>query len=143
MAMTITALETPAVRALLIAAMSHLLTRLLRMISRPVWTYSRMRRASSPAHAWHRFRNMHQATPLPRTRGLARGTNAEIKANASAAGLLEPGTRVTENHPIVGARIKQAALRGTRLVVIDPRRDETTGTPEYKVTAVRIETMRS
>jgi formate dehydrogenase major subunit len=31
------------------------------------------------------------------------------------------GTNATENHPIVGARIKQAKLRGANLVVIDPR----------------------
>lgn len=34
------------------------------------------------------------------------------------------GTNATENHPIVGARIKQAVLRGARLIVIDPRRIE-------------------
>ncbi len=31
------------------------------------------------------------------------------------------GTNATENHPIIGARIKQAALKGAKLVVIDPR----------------------
>jgi formate dehydrogenase major subunit len=34
------------------------------------------------------------------------------------------GTNTTENHPVVGARIKQAALRGARLIVVDPRRIE-------------------
>jgi len=34
------------------------------------------------------------------------------------------GANPTENHPVVGARIKQAALKGARLVVIDPRRTE-------------------
>lgn len=34
------------------------------------------------------------------------------------------GTNSTENHPIVGARIKQAVLRGAKLIVIDPRRIE-------------------
>jgi formate dehydrogenase major subunit len=34
------------------------------------------------------------------------------------------GANATENHPIVGARIKQAALSGTKLIVIDPRRIE-------------------
>jgi formate dehydrogenase major subunit len=34
------------------------------------------------------------------------------------------GANPTENHPIVGARIKQAAIRGTRLIVVDPRRTE-------------------
>src|SRR3990170_3042125 len=34
------------------------------------------------------------------------------------------GANATENHPIVGARIKHAALRGANLIVIDPRRIE-------------------
>jgi formate dehydrogenase major subunit len=34
------------------------------------------------------------------------------------------GCNPTENHPIVGARIKQAVLRGAKLIVIDPRRIE-------------------
>lgn len=40
--------------------------------------------------------------------------------------ILVCGANPTENHPIVGARIKEAVLRGTRLVVIDPRRIELT-----------------
>ena len=39
----------------------------------------------------------------------------------SARTILVCGANPTENHPIVGARIKEAALRGTRLIVIDPR----------------------
>ena len=35
--------------------------------------------------------------------------------------ILVCGTNSTENHPIVGARIKQAALKGAKLIVIDPR----------------------
>jgi len=34
------------------------------------------------------------------------------------------GANPTENHPVVGVRIKQAVRRGARLVVIDPRRIE-------------------
>ena len=34
------------------------------------------------------------------------------------------GANPTEAHPVVGARIKQAVLKGARLVVIDPRRIE-------------------
>lgn len=34
------------------------------------------------------------------------------------------GSNATENHPIVGARIKQARLRGAHLIVIDPRQIE-------------------
>lgn len=41
-----------------------------------------------------------------------------------ARAILVCGSNTTENHPIVGARIKQAARRGARLIVIDPRRIE-------------------
>ncbi|HEY5895595.1 MAG TPA: formate dehydrogenase subunit alpha [Chthoniobacterales bacterium] len=41
-----------------------------------------------------------------------------------AATFLICGCNPTENHPIVGARIKQAVLRGAQLIVIDPRRIE-------------------
>ena len=40
--------------------------------------------------------------------------------------ILLVGCNPTENHPVVGARIKQAVLRGARLIVIDPRRIELT-----------------
>ena len=38
--------------------------------------------------------------------------------------ILVVGSNATENHPIVGARIRQAARRGANLIVIDPRRIE-------------------
>lgn len=38
--------------------------------------------------------------------------------------ILVAGSNATENHPIVGARIRQAALRGVPLIVIDPRKIE-------------------
>jgi formate dehydrogenase major subunit len=38
--------------------------------------------------------------------------------------ILVCGANATENHPIVGARIKQAARRGAQLIVVDPRRIE-------------------
>jgi formate dehydrogenase major subunit len=38
--------------------------------------------------------------------------------------ILVCGANITENHPIVGARIKQAALHGARLIVVDPRKIE-------------------
>ena len=41
--------------------------------------------------------------------------------------ILVCGANATENHPIVGARIKQAARRGARLIVIDPRAIELAG----------------
>jgi formate dehydrogenase major subunit len=41
------------------------------------------------------------------------------------------GANPTENHPIVGARIKQAVLNGARLIVIDPRRIELAGYADH------------
>ena len=41
-----------------------------------------------------------------------------------AATIMICGANPAENHPIVGARIKQAVLRGATLIVIDPRRTE-------------------
>ncbi|MDK2126838.1 formate dehydrogenase subunit alpha [Parachitinimonas caeni] len=38
--------------------------------------------------------------------------------------LMLSGCNPTENHPVVGARIKQAVRRGAKLIVIDPRRTE-------------------
>jgi formate dehydrogenase major subunit len=38
--------------------------------------------------------------------------------------ILVAGANPTENHPVVGARIRQAARRGAQLIVIDPRRTE-------------------
>jgi len=38
--------------------------------------------------------------------------------------ILLSGTNTTEGHPIVGARIKQAVLKGANLIVIDPRKIE-------------------
>jgi formate dehydrogenase major subunit len=55
------------------------------------------------------------------------GTGAATSAFADieeAGTILVCGSNPTENHPIVGARIKQAKLRGSNLVVIDPRRIE-------------------
>lgn len=40
--------------------------------------------------------------------------------------ILVSGSNTTENHPVVGTRIRQAKLRGTRLIVIDPRKIELT-----------------
>ena len=53
--------------------------------------------------------------------GLATNSFDDIEL---ARTILVCGANPTENHPIVGARIRQAARRGTRLIVIDPRRIE-------------------
>ncbi|HJV22236.1 MAG TPA: formate dehydrogenase subunit alpha [Holophagaceae bacterium] len=59
--------------------------------------------------------------------GLALGTGAATNsfADIDRAGLvMVVGANPTENHPIVGLRIKHRALKGMPLIVIDPRRTE-------------------
>ncbi|HEX7331309.1 MAG TPA: molybdopterin-dependent oxidoreductase, partial [Pyrinomonadaceae bacterium] len=55
--------------------------------------------------------------------GTGAATNAYDDLEKSEA-ILVCGANATENHPIVGARIKQATLKGAKLVVIDPRQIE-------------------
>ncbi|HEY8944815.1 MAG TPA: formate dehydrogenase subunit alpha [Polyangiaceae bacterium] len=47
-----------------------------------------------------------------------------------ASTILVCGANVTEAHPVVGARIKQRALAGASLIVVDPRRIELASLPE-------------
>ena len=68
-------------------------------------------------------------TPTAAAMKLMLGTGASTNSYndiEKAQTILLCGTNATENHPIVGARIKQAALNGTNLIVIDPRAIELT-----------------
>ncbi len=59
--------------------------------------------------------------------GMVTGTGAATAsyADIDECGLIVvAGSNPTEAHPVIGARLKQAALRGAGLVVIDPRRIE-------------------
>ncbi len=56
--------------------------------------------------------------------GAASASFADIER---ACAIVLAGANPTEAHPVVGARLKQAARRGARLVVIDPRATELTG----------------
>ncbi len=65
----------------------------------------------------------------PSAAGMRRsvGTGAATNSLADlerADVLLLSGSNTTESHPVTGARIKQAALKGMRLIVVDPRRTE-------------------
>jgi formate dehydrogenase alpha subunit len=60
---------------------------------------------------------------LRRSFGLSGATGSFSDIDAADAGIVI-GANPTEGHPVVGARIKQATLRGMRLVTIDPRRIE-------------------
>ena len=55
--------------------------------------------------------------------GLSGATGSFSDIDHADAALLI-GANPTEGHPVVGARIKQAAIRGMKLVTIDPRRIE-------------------
>ena len=55
--------------------------------------------------------------------GLSGATGSFTDIDHADAAILI-GANPTEGHPVVGARIKQAALRGMQLVTIDPRRIE-------------------
>jgi len=63
------------------------------------------------------------ATALNRMLGTGAATSSFDDVER-AASILVCGTNTTENHPIVGARVKQAVRRGARLVVVDVRRVE-------------------
>jgi formate dehydrogenase major subunit len=63
------------------------------------------------------------AAALKRMLGTGAATNSFDDIEAARV-ILICGANPTENHPIVGARIKQVALCGTRLIVIDPRQIE-------------------
>ncbi|MEW5848732.1 MAG: formate dehydrogenase subunit alpha [Myxococcota bacterium] len=58
---------------------------------------------------------------------VALGTGAATNSLADielADLLMVSGSNTTEAHPVTGARIKQAVLRGAKLLVVDPRRTE-------------------
>ena len=66
-------------------------------------------------------------TPTAAAMKLMLGTGAATNSYddiEKAETILVCGANATENHPIVGARIKQAALDGANLIVIDPRQIE-------------------
>jgi len=60
---------------------------------------------------------------LRRSLGLSGATGSFSDFDAADAAIVI-GANPTEAHPVVGARIKQATLRGLKLVTIDPRRIE-------------------
>jgi formate dehydrogenase major subunit len=60
---------------------------------------------------------------LRKSFGLSGATGSFNDIEAADAAIII-GANPTEGHPVVGARIKQATLRGLKLVTIDPRRIE-------------------
>ena len=67
----------------------------------------------------------HASTALALRTVTGTGAASASYADIDRAGsIVVAGANPTEAHPVVGARIKQAVLRGASLVVIDPRRIE-------------------
>ena len=60
---------------------------------------------------------------LRKSFGLSGATGSFTDIDHAEAAILI-GVNPTQGHPVVGARIKQAALRGAKLITIDPRRIE-------------------
>jgi formate dehydrogenase alpha subunit len=60
---------------------------------------------------------------LRKSLGLSGGTGS-FDAIEESQVLLVIGANPTEGHPVVGARMKQAALAGTKVITVDPRRVE-------------------
>jgi formate dehydrogenase alpha subunit len=60
---------------------------------------------------------------LIRSLGESGGTNSFADIDVTAC-LFLTGANPTEGHPVVGARMKEARLRGAKLIVADPRRIE-------------------
>ena len=63
------------------------------------------------------------ATAMNEMLGTGAATNSFDDIERAAC-ILVWGANATENHPIVGARIRQAAIRGVPLIVADPRATE-------------------
>ncbi|OFW24129.1 MAG: formate dehydrogenase subunit alpha [Acidobacteria bacterium RIFCSPLOWO2_02_FULL_65_29] len=63
------------------------------------------------------------AAALKHSLGTGLGTNSFDDIEIART-ILVCGANPTENHPVVGARIKQAVRRGAALIVVDPRRIE-------------------
>jgi formate dehydrogenase major subunit len=57
--------------------------------------------------------------------GTGAATNSFVDIEMTKT-ILICGANPTENHPIAGARIKQAVLKGANLIIIDPRKTELT-----------------
>ncbi|MEM2637321.1 MAG: formate dehydrogenase subunit alpha [Candidatus Korarchaeota archaeon] len=78
-------------------------------------------------HIDHCARLCHASTVagLAKTLGSGAMTNS-IKDIDLAEVILVTGSNTTEAHPVIGARIKEAVLRGAKLIVVDPREIELT-----------------
>ena len=88
-----------------------------------------MQRSCAPRSARNNIDNCSRVCHSPtsfalrKSLGLSGATGSFADIDHADATILI-GANPTEGHPVVGARIKQATLRGLKLVTIDPRRIE-------------------
>ena len=90
------------------------------------WAMQRFMRAAIGTHNIDNCsRVCHSPTSwaMRKSMGLSGATGSFTDFDQADAILLI-GANATEGHPVAGARIKQATLRGTKLVTVDPRRIE-------------------
>ena len=72
--------------------------------------------------------------PTAKAMSMTLGTGAATNSFddiEKAKTILIAGSNTTRNHPIVGARIKQAVINGANLIVVDPRKIELTKYAKY------------
>jgi formate dehydrogenase major subunit len=72
------------------------------------------------------------AAAMKMTLGTGAATNS-LDDIERARTILVCGANPTEGHPVTGARIKQAALRGANLIIVDPREIELSKFADYQL----------
>ena len=80
-------------------------------------------------HGHQQRRSLHAALPLPVGGGHAGldglGRHVELVLDYAEAGcLMVVGADASANHPVIAVRFRQAAARGARLIVVNPKRVE-------------------
>jgi formate dehydrogenase major subunit len=84
-----------------------------------------MRAALGTNNVDHCTRLCHASSVAALLEGIGSGAVTDVFGNARLADvLILTGTNTTANHPVAATFFKQAAKRGTRLIVIDPRRPQ-------------------
>ena len=84
-----------------------------------------MRAALGTNNVDHCTRLCHASSVAALLEGIGSGAVSDIFANARHSDfLLLTGTNTTANHPVAATFFKQAAKRGTKILIVDPRRPQ-------------------
>src|SRR5439155_20944220 len=84
-----------------------------------------MRAALGTNNVDHCTRLCHASSVAALLEGIGSGAVTDVYGHAGLADvLLLTGTNTTANHPVAATFFKEAARRGTKIIVVDPRRPE-------------------